>query len=297
MKVSFPIGTRLQYAFRRIHLAWMVRSGRSHPQDLDAVFSAAGIDREPGETAVVSHLAARLGYRKMLDIGANHGDFSRNVRHRMPLDVILVEPNPSLVERLREWSRTESGVSVLHAAVSGQAGSVDLFVPFGHTGGAHLGSPSEANRSGLNVKVTAVTLSDLLIEHGPDFVKIDVEGHEAEVFSGVRRYLESVQQPCIFGFECSDPRLFERVRSYLPGFRFCSLEPYWPSGRGGWSFASGVFSFLLRRDWAVRPLEALSDYQGLIFAVPATSKEAAVLSDDSSVARANLRALPLKHIG
>lgn len=270
MHVQFPLIPRWRYALRRLLLAWSVRSGQRPGQDLDEVFSAADVDREPGEVAVVAMLASTLGYRHMIDVGANHGDFSRNVRRQVgAMSVLLVEPNPTLCMLLKRWAANHVGVEVLHAAVSNQAGHIELFIPQGHTGGASVSAAFDASRVGQKIEVAAVTLSELLSERPADFIKIDVEGHEVAVFEGTTAHVkQSVATSSVFGFECSDARSFEQIRALLPGYRFFVLEPYWPSGKRAWAFAAGVLAFLLRSTWRMQNVEGIDGYRGLIFAAP-----------------------------
>ena len=58
----------------------------------------------------------------ILDLGANHGAFSRNLGERFNSNLYLVEANPKLVEELKHNPKFH----VLHAAASGKPGKISL---------------------------------------------------------------------------------------------------------------------------------------------------------------------------
>jgi len=69
-----------------------------------------------------------------------------------------------------------------------------------------------------NIRVRTTTLDLLIGQYGaPDFIKIDVEGYEQEVFGGL-----SQKVPCV-SFECLLPEFKEGIRSILE--RLISFDP------------------------------------------------------------------------
>jgi FkbM family methyltransferase len=131
--------------------------------------------------------------------------------------VVAVEPNPLCVEEIKKRNRRalEQGRLTIEA-VAGAATpqSVTLRVFEGHDY-LTTGSPDfEKHMSDLLpvtsrlITVAAITVDDLIERHGlPDFVKIDVEGMDAEVLKGLH------QKPKFLSFEYQmSPDLWENAR-------------------------------------------------------------------------------------
>ena len=121
----------------------------------------------------------------VFDIGANVGDYT-DVLLTLDARVVAIEPNPVLAQAIRRRYR----VAVEAVAVGSKSGSLDLHVGVdqGHStlSARWLEQAPTGHRwSGERIAVPVVTLEDLAERHGPpDFVKIDVEGFEAEVLRG-----------------------------------------------------------------------------------------------------------------
>jgi FkbM family methyltransferase len=124
------------------------------------------------------------------DIGANIGNATEHYL-KQGYKVISVEANDALCEKLRNRFRGRD-VVVESCAVSSSVGELDFY----HSNADTISTASldwiTKSRFTPNykwnppVKVKAVTLDHLIQKYGtPDIIKIDVEGYESEVISGL----------------------------------------------------------------------------------------------------------------
>jgi FkbM family methyltransferase len=153
------------------------------------------------------------------DIGAHAGNRVRCWR-QLGARVIAIEPQPDFV-RLLEWLfGRDSHVTIVPLAVGRSAGSAELLVsertPTVTTLSRAWVEKVQRDPGFAAVKWTrgpeieVVTLDMLIARHGtPEFIKIDVEGYEAEVLAGLTtpiRALSFEYLPAARGvaFECVD---------------------------------------------------------------------------------------------
>jgi FkbM family methyltransferase len=126
------------------------------------------------------------------DIGANVG-FLTILASRLvgPAGrVVAFEPEPRNLERLRrhcDWNGA-ANVRIIEAAVSSRSGK------------GRLGVAGDQSSAGLDprgeIDVTLVAIDELVQSHEippPEFMKVDVEGHELDVLRGARRTIEESQ--------------------------------------------------------------------------------------------------------
>ena len=135
------------------------------------------------------------GATLVFDVGAHVGDRVTAFR-RSGARVVAVEPQPLLARYLRLRFALDRGVTIVEAGLGASEGHADMQV--------NRANPTVSTLSGDFVQAAdgaegwegqawddthriRVTTLDRLIElHGaPDFIKVDTEGHEAEVLKGL----------------------------------------------------------------------------------------------------------------
>jgi FkbM family methyltransferase len=144
--------------------------------------------------------------RDSIDIGSHRGSYTFQMR-RYSRFVHAFEPIPGLAEEIAR--RFRSGVKVHNIALSNRQGEGKLLLPLtdDNSGLASLTATSLlADVPHRNVAVQLEKL-DNLYKGDVGFIKIDVEGHEAEVLEGGRETLAR-----------SQPRLLVEIEErHVPG--------------------------------------------------------------------------------
>ncbi len=129
------------------------------------------------------------------DIGAHVGDRIAAFR-RLDARVVAVEPQPALVKTLRLFYGRDRQVTLEAAAVGREAGEIELNLnidnPTVSTASADFiaaaaNAPGwQEQKWGKRLRVPMTTIDSLIARHGvPAFIKIDVEGFEAEALAGL----------------------------------------------------------------------------------------------------------------
>jgi FkbM family methyltransferase len=138
----------------------------------------------------------------VFDIGAHVGDRT-GAFSRLGCRVVAVEPQPPLVALLRRFYGHNAAVRIEPVAIAAESGSIELLVNFANptlTTASPAFVAAAGNAKGWRnecwghrLRVPAVTLDQLIERHGePNFLKLDVEGFEAEALAGLSRPLQAL---------------------------------------------------------------------------------------------------------
>lgn len=135
------------------------------------------------------------------DVGANCGLFSYLLVRRLPgCRIVFFEPNPLVYENACSALKPFRNVTAKNVGLSSrQTKNALLAVPSGGSAVATL-QPTALSQKHLTL-VVSLDYGDRLIDEGelpaPDIIKIDTEGHEAEVLAGLVGVI-SAKKPKVF---------------------------------------------------------------------------------------------------
>ena len=138
----------------------------------------------------------------VFDVGAHVGDRVASFR-RLGARVVAVEPQRAMVKALRLLYGRNGSVTIEPVAVGGQPGRARMLinsdnptvssVSSAFVEAAHGASGWETQRWGEIAEVEVTTLDALIAKHGvPTFIKLDVEGFEAEALSGLSQSVRAL---------------------------------------------------------------------------------------------------------
>jgi FkbM family methyltransferase len=146
--------------------------------------SGRAVEHEPEVHAVIRERVRRE--HVVLDIGANLG-LHTVALSRAARSVHAFEPNPLLLPALRRTVSRLPNVVLHEHALGDHAGSVSL-VSNGDHSTAHVAS-------GGTIPIRRL---DDVVDGPVHFIKVDVEGHERQVFAGAPRILREYKPAIVF---------------------------------------------------------------------------------------------------
>jgi FkbM family methyltransferase len=138
-----------------------------------------------GEDLIIHHIFVNRGIPKpsYLDIGAHHPFRLSNtaIFYASGSRGVNVEPNPDLIQHFYQLRPDDINLQI---AISDRDGSIDLHIPYDSAALATVlpdQLPADTQEASV-VSVPCMTLSSLIEQrlqgHVPDFLSLDVEGHD-----------------------------------------------------------------------------------------------------------------------
>lgn len=164
----------------------------------------SGFDEEIYEIELLDSIIGHSGI--FLDIGSYNGLFSIVLGKKYPdLKIYSFEPNPSNFTRTNHNISLNNldNISVHNMGISNKNGILDFYVPkdLSLTTVSSFNSSffdNHSNTPSIKKEVRVTSIDSFCNENGiyPQFIKIDVEGHEHEVFRGAQNII-STNKPII----------------------------------------------------------------------------------------------------
>jgi FkbM family methyltransferase len=212
---------------------WASLYGIPHPVRLYALRNGSYLvnrrSPEPRVTALVLAIIKTMKPRHFLDVGAHIGYYSWLVAAAsLETTVVAIEPDPINLTVLRKSRAHEPRVEILGAAISEADGTAPFLTDgvSGATGTLEVGETTFNQRNygevPSSIDIRTRSLDSIGAERGfPDFVKMDVEGHEAHALAGGRKLLSRRPIVVIEVFDPASPAL-TMLRS--AGYHMLSAE-------------------------------------------------------------------------
>lgn len=135
----------------------------------------------------------------VIDVGANIGNHTVYFS-KLFEQVVAFEPNPACYFLIQAniLANGCKNVTAVNKAVSSTIGNAKLSFDYKHTGGGTI-EPAEVNETSESIEVETVTLDSLLDQIGNvTCLKIDAEGHEAEIINGAKKLLDRESPLVVF---------------------------------------------------------------------------------------------------
>lgn len=154
----------------------------------------------------------------IFDVGANRGNYSRNIKKRFPNSKIYCfEPNPYIFEKINE--NKENNLLAFNIGMSSKEGEQKMFLSKDDING-ELSSLNEdvikvihqqKNTNSVNIKTTTIDkfCKDKQINN-IDLLKIDTEGHELEILKGASAMIAQ-KRIRVIQFEFNEMNIISRT--------------------------------------------------------------------------------------
>lgn len=201
----------LRTLIRERRRSWLFRSAAHCARRyLNAWYNTGFFDfNRNGERFALETFAKVRGQEatRLWDVGGFHGEYAIEAHKILPrAQITTFEIVPELARTIAERNLDSSWFELRTIGLSDRPGKVDVHWHHGSdsTNSIHSQLASGLNYGDVEVITCEVSTIDSLIEAGdppPQFVKIDVEGHEAAVLEGANKLLASESAPLMIQFE------------------------------------------------------------------------------------------------
>ncbi len=164
------------------------------------IFQSVGLDiiREKNSPRVTLLGLRELPFRTIIDIGANTGQFAREISNFFPnAKIYCFEPLPEPFNEISEWAKTQYGKVVpFNLAIGNTEGKVEIFLHEDHTPSSSLLATTELTeqyypltKGQRRISIKQTTLDLALTEvrgelSSKTLIKLDVQGYEDRVIAG-----------------------------------------------------------------------------------------------------------------
>jgi len=137
----------------------------------------------------------------VLDIGANDGDYGREIRDRGYKGLIVsFEPNPKVFKRLEDSIKSDPNWIAYQLAFGDVDSELELLIPENDTMSSfkkftNLGLDKSAK--GLSTAIVEVVTLETFLNKHPEFhknvyLKMDTQGYEMEILLGAQKILHKI---------------------------------------------------------------------------------------------------------
>ena len=181
----------------------------------------------------------------IFDIGANIGYLSLlfNSLLKNSGAIVAIEPSTRCFHQLQRNTAFTEKIQTLNVAISNRTEKLQ----FAETKCLERSSLETVNTYAKTIDVEAIQLDDLCLEYGmPDFIKIDVEGHEFAVFQGAEKMLSSKLRPLIY-FEALNSTALKKCIQIIETLSENSFKIYRSSQQAKllpWQHPNGLNDYL-----------------------------------------------------
>lgn len=180
--------------------------------------------------------------RGLIDVGANHGDWTRVFLQVFPdTDVIMIEPQSEMVVPLEALCREKPNISLVKAGAGSEPGQLLQTIWEDLAGSSFLPPEDPALKNKGRQRLTpVVTIDSVLASRSrfhPDLVKLDIQGFELKALAGAVSVFGKAEmfilEVSLFEFMSGQPTAREVItfmgdRGYeiydVPGFLRRSLD-------------------------------------------------------------------------
>jgi FkbM family methyltransferase len=185
-----------------------------------------------GRFGDIAHRKALFNYlpkQKALhyvDVGAFHGYFFETVKDEVQIaSAVLIEPQPALVNELRQKYSNDSSIKIFDTVLSDTRREVEFYRQAESATSSMLRMDENILGGHLDTSIAEVTTHtamplDELLENDPrpvDFLKMDVQGAELLVLKGATKVL---QRTSYIWIEVSFKPLYEGSTTFDEVYRF-----------------------------------------------------------------------------